>query len=116
MSIGQLPVNARAICPLTPSTRNGVLEPLGANFQAISNGVLDLYGETLDAFNGTFVGIVGAALDAALKVFLYPFKEVSKEVVGTRVLLTRSLFAGGILRRLLPRVSRAKSISAALRF
>ena len=33
MSIGQLLVNARAICHLTPSTHNVVVEPLGANFQ-----------------------------------------------------------------------------------
>ena len=41
---------------------------------------------------------------------------VSKEVVGIHVLLTRSLFDDGILRRLLLRVSLAKPIFAALRF
>jgi hypothetical protein len=33
MSIGQLLFNARAICHLTSSTHNVVVEPLGANFQ-----------------------------------------------------------------------------------
>src|SRR5262249_15736722 len=41
---------------------------------------------------------------------------VSKEVVGVHVLLTRSLFACDILRRLLLRVSLAKPTFAALRF
>jgi len=41
---------------------------------------------------------------------------VTKEVVGTHVLPIRSLFFGGILRRLLLRVSLAKSTSALLRF
>ena len=41
-------------------------------------------------------------------------QEVIKEVVGIRVLLTRSLFAYGILRRLLLRVSLAKSTSASV--
>jgi hypothetical protein len=41
---------------------------------------------------------------------------VSKEVVGSHVVLTRSLFGGGIVRRLLPRVSPVKRISAAVRF
>ena len=41
---------------------------------------------------------------------------VNKEVVGIHVLLTRSLFGGDILRRLLRRVSLAKSTSAPLRF
>jgi hypothetical protein len=45
----------------------------------------------------------------------FPF-GVNKEVVGIHVLLTRSLFGGGILRRLLLRVSLAKSTSAPLRF
>ena len=45
-----------------------------------------------------------------------PRKAVTKGVVGIHVLLTRSLFACGILRRLLLRVSLAKSTSAPLRF
>ena len=43
-------------------------------------------------------------------------QEVIKEVVGIHVLLTRSLFGGGILRRSLPSVSLAKLTSAPLRF
>jgi len=39
-----------------------------------------------------------------------------KEVVGIHVLLTRSFFANGILRRLVPTVSSARSTSALLRF
>jgi hypothetical protein len=39
-----------------------------------------------------------------------------KEVVGIHVLLTRSLFGGGIPRKLLLRVSLAKSTSAPVRF
>src|SRR5271166_7190552 len=42
------------------------------------------------------------------------FKGVSKEVIGLHLLLTRSLFGGGILHRLLPHVSLAKSTSAPL--
>src|SRR3982074_1844919 len=45
----------------------------------------------------------------------FPF-GVNKEVVGIHFLLTRSLFACDILRRLLPRVSLAKPLSAPLRF
>ena len=45
-----------------------------------------------------------------------PRKAVTKEVVGIHVLLTRSLFACDILRRLLLRVSLAKPTSAPLRF
>ena len=45
----------------------------------------------------------------------FPF-GVNKELVGIHVLLTRSLFACDILRRLLPRVSLAKPTSAPLRF
>jgi hypothetical protein len=41
---------------------------------------------------------------------------IIKEVVGIHVLLTRSLFGGGIPRRLLLRVSLAKSTSVPLRF
>ena len=40
----------------------------------------------------------------------------TKVVVGIQVLLTRSLFGDGILRRSLPRVSRAKPTSAHLLF
>jgi hypothetical protein len=43
-------------------------------------------------------------------------KTWSRRQVGTRVPLTLPLFAGGILRSSLPRASRAKSNSAALRF
>ena len=43
-------------------------------------------------------------------------QEVTKEVVGIHVLPRRWLFAGGILRRLLRRVSVAKPISVPLRF
>ena len=43
-------------------------------------------------------------------------EHFTKEVVGIRVLLTRSLFACDILHRLLLRVSLAKSTSAPLRF
>jgi hypothetical protein len=43
-------------------------------------------------------------------------QAVTKEVVGTPVLLTRPVFACDILRRLLRRVSLAKSTSAPLRF
>ena len=43
-------------------------------------------------------------------------EAASKEVVGIHDLLTRSLFGGGILRRLLLRVSLAKPTSAPLRF
>ena len=42
-------------------------------------------------------------------------RAVTKEVVGIHVLLTRSLFVCGILRRLLRRVSLAKSPSAPVR-
>src|SRR4029077_1170181 len=41
---------------------------------------------------------------------------LSKEVVGIHVLLTRSPFGGGILRRLLRHVSLEKPTSAALQF
>jgi hypothetical protein len=41
---------------------------------------------------------------------------VNKKVSGIHVRLTRSLFGGGILRRLLRRVSLAKPTSAPLRF
>jgi len=50
-----------------------------------------------------------ASRDSALRA-------VPKEVVEVHVLLTRSLFACGILRRLLQRVSLAKPTSAGLRF
>jgi hypothetical protein len=40
----------------------------------------------------------------------------TKQVAGIHVLLTRSLFGGDILHRLLRRVSLAKSTSAPLRF
>src|SRR5215469_16127475 len=43
-------------------------------------------------------------------------RAVTKEVVGIRVLLSRPLFGGGTLRRLLLRVSLGKSTSAPLRF
>ena len=43
-------------------------------------------------------------------------QEVTKEIVGIHVLLSHSLFACGILRRFLLRVSHAKSTSAPLRF
>jgi hypothetical protein len=43
-------------------------------------------------------------------------QSLVKEVVGIRVLLIRSLFGGGIPRRLLLRVSLAKPTSAPLRF
>ena len=43
-------------------------------------------------------------------------QDVSKEVVGIHVLLTRLLFGGGIPSRLLLRVSVAKPTSAPLRF
>jgi hypothetical protein len=43
-------------------------------------------------------------------------QEIIKEVVGIHVLLTRSLFGDGILRRLLLRVSLGKPISAPSRF
>ena len=42
-------------------------------------------------------------------------QEVTKEIVGIHVLLTRSLFGDGILRSLLLRVSLAKPTSAPLR-
>ena len=42
-------------------------------------------------------------------------QEITREVVGIHVLLTRSLFGDGILRRLLLRVSLAKPTSAVLR-
>jgi hypothetical protein len=45
-----------------------------------------------------------------------PPKAVIKEVIGIHVLLTRSLFGDGILRRLIRRVSLAESTSAPLRF
>jgi len=51
-----------------------------------------------------------------LKVFAQKQQEITKEVVEFHVLLTRSLFGGGIPRRLLLRVSLAKQISAPLRF
>ena len=41
---------------------------------------------------------------------------VNKEAAAIHVLLTRSLFGSSILRRLLPRVSLAKSTSAPVRF
>jgi len=44
------------------------------------------------------------------------FREVTKEVVGIRVLLTRLLFGDGIPRRLPLRVSLAKPTSALLLF
>jgi hypothetical protein len=43
-------------------------------------------------------------------------QAVNKEVVGTHDPLTRSLFDGDILHRLLRRVSLVKSISAPVRF
>jgi hypothetical protein len=43
-------------------------------------------------------------------------QAVTKEVIGIHVLLTRSLFDGGILRRLLLPVSVAKPTSAPVRF
>jgi len=43
-------------------------------------------------------------------------RAVTQEVVGTHVLLTRSPFGGGILRKLLLRVSLEKPTSAPLRF
>jgi hypothetical protein len=43
-------------------------------------------------------------------------QEITKEVVGIHVLLTRLFFGGGILRMLLLRVSLAKPTSAPLRF
>jgi hypothetical protein len=43
-------------------------------------------------------------------------QETVKEEVGGHALLKRSLFGDGILRRLLPRVSGAKSTSAPLLF
>jgi hypothetical protein len=43
-------------------------------------------------------------------------QEISKEVAGIHVLLTRSLFGDGIPRRSLLRVSLAKPTSAPLRF
>jgi len=51
-----------------------------------------------------------------LKVFAQKQQEITKEVAGIHVLLTRSLFGDGIPRRLLLRVSRAKPTSAPLRF
>jgi hypothetical protein len=42
--------------------------------------------------------------------------QASKAVVGIHALLTRSLFGGGIPRRLLGRVSLGKPTSAPLRF
>jgi hypothetical protein len=42
-------------------------------------------------------------------------RAVTKEVVGIRVLLTRLLFGDGIPRKLLRRVSAAKSTSASVR-
>jgi len=51
-----------------------------------------------------------------LKVFAQKQQEITKEVVGIHVLLTRSLFGGGIPRKLLLRVSPAKPTSAVLRF
>jgi hypothetical protein len=43
-------------------------------------------------------------------------QEIIKEVVGTHILLTRSLFGDGIPRRMFRRVSLTKSTSALLRF
>ena len=43
-------------------------------------------------------------------------QEITKEVVGTRALPTRSLFACDILYMMLPRVSLVKQTSAPLRF
>jgi hypothetical protein len=43
-------------------------------------------------------------------------QEIMKEVIGVHGLPARSLFGGGILRRLLLRVSVAKPTSALLRF
>ena len=43
-------------------------------------------------------------------------KSFTEEVAGIHVLLTRSLFAGDILRKLLVRVSPVKSTSADLRY
>ena len=43
-----------------------------------------------------------------------PMKQRGFEVVGIHVLLTRSFFGGDILRRLIRRVSLAKSTSAPL--
>ena len=45
-----------------------------------------------------------------------PLNRFLKEAVGIHVLLRRSLFGDGILRRLLPRVSLAKPTSAPLPF
>ena len=43
-----------------------------------------------------------------LKVFAQKQQEITKEVAGIHVLLTRSLFGDGILHRLLRRVFLAK--------
>jgi len=43
-------------------------------------------------------------------------QEIIKEVAEIHILPIRSLFGGGILRRLLPRVSRAKPTSVPSRF
>jgi len=43
-------------------------------------------------------------------------QEITKEVIGIHVLLTRSLFASDILHRLPLCISAAKSTSAPLRF
>jgi hypothetical protein len=59
--------------------------------------------------SGFPLGTVGAAE-------LSKLQEITKEVVGIHVLLTRLLFGDGILRSLLLRVSLAKPTSALLRF
>ena len=53
--------------------------------------------------------------EAASTLELKQLQRVTKEEVGFHVLPTRSLFGGGILRRLLRRVSLAKPTSALLR-
>ena len=63
-------------------------------------------------------GLLGTAQvrESALPKVLEPLQEILKEVVGIHVLLLRSLFGGGIPRKLPLRVSLAKSTSALLRF
>ena len=51
-----------------------------------------------------------------LKVFAQKQQEITKEVAGIHVLLSRSLFGDGIPRKLLLRVSLAKPTSALLLF
>jgi hypothetical protein len=59
---------------------------------------------------GTLAGLVCLVRGAKRR----DLQEITKEVVGIHVLLTRSLFDGGIPRRLLLRVSLAKPTSAPL--